>query len=123
MRSRDTTPQGRLAASTISVRLLRQISDKGRDLEQALKDAAGTDPVAAREAATLAHALAAEIDALVVELAGATMLAGKTAKEVRTATGIGTATLTRRVPKTLSALRGHVVEKDPTAPHGYRVTD
>ncbi len=123
MRSRDTTPQARLAASVISVRLLRRIGDKGRDIERALHDAAGTDPVAAREAVTRAHALATEIDALMIELAGATMLAGKTAKEVRTVTGIGTATLTRRVPKTLSALRGHAVEKDPAAPHGYRVTD
>ncbi|ORA27370.1 hypothetical protein [Mycobacterium aquaticum] len=123
MRSRDTTPQGRLAASTISVRLLRQISDKGRDIAQELQDAAGTDPAAAREAVTRAHALAAEIDALVVELAGATMLAGKTAAEVRSVTGIGTATLTRRVPKTLAALRGHVVERDAAAPHGYRVAD
>lgn len=123
MRSRDVTPQGRLAASTISVRLLRQIGDKGREIDDVLKAAAGTDPAAAREAVAAAHRLAAEIDALVVELAGATMLAGKTAEQVRTATGIGTATLTRHVPKTLAALRGHFVEKDSDAPYGYRIAD
>ncbi|MGV0675727.1 hypothetical protein ABQE62_05975 [Mycolicibacterium fortuitum] len=124
MRSRDATSEGRLAASTISVRLLRTIGDKGREIREVLLAAdASTDPASAREAVAAAHRLAAEIDALTVELAGATMLAGKTAEQVRTVTGIGTATLTRRVPKTLAALRGHVVVRDPAAPHGYRATD
>lgn len=123
MRSRDPMPHGRLAASNISVRLLREISAKGRDIDQVLKAAAGTDPAKAREAVTAAHRLAAEIHALVVELAGATMLAGKTAEQVHAATGIGTATLTRRVPKPLAALRGHVVERDPAAPYGYCIAD
>ncbi|SHR63283.1 Uncharacterised protein [Mycobacteroides abscessus subsp. massiliense] len=124
MRSRKSTPTGRQAASAIAVRLLRQIGAKGGELDEALRNTdARTDPAAAREAVATVHRLAAEIDALVIELAGVTMVAGKTAEQVRAATGIGTATLTRRVPKTLSTLRGHAVEKDPTAAHGYRVTD
>ncbi|MBX8687423.1 hypothetical protein GO011_08265 [Mycobacterium sp. 20091114027_K0903767] len=124
MRSRKSTVTGRRAASAIAVRLLRQISAKGGELDEALRNTdAATDPAAALEAVATAHRLAAEIDQLVVELAGVTMVAGKTAEQVRTATGIGTATLTRRVPKTLSALRGHAVEQDPAAPHGYRATD
>jgi hypothetical protein len=61
-----------------------------------------------------------EIDQLCMDLAGAAILGGMTATEVSAATGISTGTLTRRVPKTLTALRGKHITRDPTAAHGWR---
>lgn len=60
------------------------------------------------------------IDEMCMELAGAAILGGMTAKEVAEATGIPTATLTRRVPKTMTGLRGRDLVRDTTTEWGWR---
>lgn len=119
-RLREATPSNRDASLRIQRQLLWQIRGKASDAGSALKKAHQAAP--ATVLAKLIEFVRAhrEIDQLTYELAGAAILGGMTAAEVSAATGISTATLTRRVPKTLTALRGRNLVRDTGAPHGWR---
>ncbi|SHP27548.1 Uncharacterised protein [Mycobacteroides abscessus subsp. abscessus] len=64
-----------------------------------------------------------QIDAAVIELAAAAVLGGMPAADVATRSGISTATLTRRMPPYLRALRGEHLVRDPDAPYGWRAAE
>lgn len=119
-RLRAATETNQDASRQIQRRLLWKIRDLSNGAGSTLEKAHNAPPRTVLAQLTEFVRLHREIDALCMELAGAAILGGMTAKEVSKATGISTATLTRRVPKALTALRGRDVVRDTAAPHGWR---
>lgn len=123
-RYRRPTPSNVTASRDIQSQVLRRIAALSATVTERLKAAA--DPAIDVESRRghLAAARTAErsIDDAVIELAGAAVLGGMSAAEVASKSGISTATLTRRMPPYLRALRGHHVVPDPDAPYGWRPT-
>lgn len=119
-RPRMTTPTNRTAGADIARRALRQVRSRCNTAGLALK--LGRNADAAKALVQLAEVKRShdDLDALCLELAGAALLAGWTAEQVSDATGIGTAILTRRVPRSLTALRGANLTRDDRAPYGWK---
>lgn len=119
-RLRDVTPSNRDASVAIQRELLQKVRGKINGAGLALKQAHHAAPARVLEKLIEAWRAHQALDQLTYELAGAAILGGMTAVEVAEATGISASTLTRRVPKTLTALRGKHLTRDATAPHGWR---
>lgn len=119
-RLRDVTPSNRDASVAIQRQLLGKVRSQINGAALALKQATGSPPVKVLEKLAAVWRAHQAINQLTYELAGAAILGGMTAAEVAEATGISASTLTRRVPKTLTALRGKHLTRDATAPHGWR---
>ncbi|CPS10995.1 Uncharacterised protein [Mycobacteroides abscessus] len=120
-RLRDATPSNRDASLTIQRELLQKVRSRINGARLALKRASGAEhPGTVLARLTEFRRAHREIDELCMELAGVAILGGMTATEVSKATGISASTLTRRVPKSLTALRGRHITRDATAPHGWR---
>lgn len=117
---RGATPTNRTAGTDIHRAVLRKIRSRANAATLALKLANGAKPAVVLEKAVEVHRAYRDIDELCLELAGAVILSGYTAEQVHAATGISSATLTRHVPRTLTALRGKHLVRDATAPHGWR---
>lgn len=118
-RLRTATPTNRTAGDDITRVLLRQVRSRCNAAGLALKLARGAEPATALEKLAEVHEAYADLDQLCVELAGAAVLTGRSVESVAAATGISTATLTRRVPRSMTALRGQHLVRDPGAPHGW----
>lgn len=118
-RLRTATPTNRTAGDDIARVLLRQARSRCNAAGLALKLARGAEPATALEKLTEVHQVHVDLDQLCVELAGAAILAGRTVESVAAGTGISTATLTRRVPRSMTALRGQHLVRDQAAPHGW----
>ncbi|OLT79704.1 hypothetical protein BKG58_19950 [Mycobacteroides abscessus subsp. abscessus] len=119
-RFRRPTPSNVTASSDIQTTILRHIAALSGTVTKRLDAAAAADPQD-----RLAHLVAArtaerQIDAAVIELAAGAVLGGMPAAEASAKSGISTATLTRRMPPHLRALRGHHVVPDPEAPYGWK---
>lgn len=119
-RLRAATETNQDASRQIQRRLLWKIRDLSNGAGSALKEAHNAPPRTVLAQLAEFVRLHREIDRLTMELAGAAILGGMTATQVSEATGISTATLTRRVPKTMTGLRGRDVVRDNAAPHGWR---
>lgn len=120
-RYRRPTPSNVAASHAIQAVVLQRIAELSGTVTEQL-EAAMADPED-----RLAHLAAArraerDIDAAVVELAGAAVLGGMSAADVARRSGISTATLTRRVPPYLRQLRGEHLVQDAGAPYGWRPT-
>lgn len=120
-RLRDATPSNRDASVQIQGQLLSKVRGKANGAGLALKQAKGGE-APARVLEKLADFIRIHrgLDQLCTELAGAAILGGMTATAAAEATGISAAALSRRVPKTLTALRGRHIARDATAPWGWR---
>lgn len=119
-RFRRPTPSNVKASRDIQAAILRQIAALSATVTEELDAAAAADPQD-----RLAHLVAArtaerQIDAAVIELAAGAVLGGMSAADAASRSGISTATLTRRMPPYLRALRGHHVVPDPDAPYGWK---
>lgn len=125
-RLRDTTASNVTAGREIQVRLARRIRD-AEQKAQILSDrlVRGGQPISAADAADALdrlHKADQEIDALLMELVAAAILEGATAAQAAKLTGIGTATLTRRLPRELTDMRGRHLVQDRKARWRYRVS-
>jgi hypothetical protein len=118
-RLRTATPTNRTAGADVGRVTLRQVRSRCNAAGLALKLARGADAAQALEKLSEVHQAHADLDELMYELAGAAILSGRSVESVAAATGISTATLTRRVPRTMTALRGQHLVRDPQAPHGW----
>lgn len=118
-RLRTATPTNRTAGADIVRVTLRQVRSRANAANLALKLARGRDAATALEKLAEVHQVYCDLDQLCVELASAAILAGRTVESVAAATGISTATLTRRVPRSMTALRGQHLVRDQAAPHGW----
>ncbi|MBN7371115.1 hypothetical protein [Mycobacteroides abscessus] len=119
-RPRAATPTNRTAGNVLIRETLRKIRSRANAVDLALKQANQAEPEVVLAKLAEVRQAYLDLDQLCLELAGAAMLGGYTAEEVKGATGIGTATLTRRVPRSLAALRGKHLVRDHDAPHGWR---
>lgn len=118
---RGATPTNRTAGADIHRALLRKVRSRANAATLALKLVNGAaKPAVVLEKAVEVHRAYHDIDELCLELAGAVILSGYTAEQVHAATGISTATLTRHVPRAMTALRGKHLVRDDAAPHGWR---
>ncbi|OBK09599.1 hypothetical protein A5637_29220 [Mycolicibacterium fortuitum] len=120
-RFRRPTPSNVTASRAIQQEILQRIAALSGTVIQELDAAAAAD-----HQDRLAHLVAArtaerQIDTAVIELAAGAVLGGMSAAEASAKSGISTATLTRRMPPHLRALRGHHVVPDPEAPYGWRL--
>ena len=122
-RFRRTTVSNLIASSAIAERVLDRIVDLSEKAADEFEAAAADGIALAERRAHLAEALEAEaaIDAATLELAGALILGGASAHQVASRTGISTATITRRVPRAITRLRGHELVEDPADPYGWRM--
>lgn len=120
-RLRTATPTNRTAGADIVRVILRQVRSRANAANLALKLARGAEPATALEKLGEVHQSYIDLDLLMYELAGAAILAGRSVESVAAATGISTATLTRRAPRTMTELRGQHLTRDPHAPHGWTV--
>lgn len=126
-RLRDTTASNVTAGREIQIRIARRIRETEQKA-QVLADrlVRGKQPISVADAADALdrlHKADAEIDALLMELVAAGILEGATAAQAAKLTGIGTATLTRRLPRELTDMRGRHLRPDPKARWRYRVSD
>lgn len=119
-RPRMTTPTNRTAGADVARRALRQVRGRCNAAGLALKLGRTSDVEKALVQLAEVKRAHDDLDRLCLELAGAALLAGGTAEQVSEATGIGTAILTRRVPRSLTALRGANLVRDERAPYGWR---
>ncbi|OHU33336.1 hypothetical protein BKG79_22280 [Mycobacteroides chelonae] len=119
-RLREATPSNRDASQQIQRQLLWKIKGHANGAGLALKLAQGAAPLTVLAKLIEFWRKHRVIDSLCLELAGAAILGGMTAAEVSAATGISTATLTRRVPRTLTGLRGRHLVRDAAAEWGWR---
>lgn len=119
-RLRDATYSGTQARQQIMRTRVWKVRDQARAADTALRKAHKGSPAEALRQLVGFNSAHAAIEELIFELCGAAILGGMTAQQVAEATGIPTATLTRRVPKGLTAMRGLHVVKDPAAPFGWR---
>lgn len=119
-RPRMTTPSNRTAGADVARRTLRQVRSRCNAAGLALKLGRTSDAEKAREKLAEVKRAHDDLDALCLELAGGALLAGWTAEQVSEATGIGTAILTRRVPRSLTALRGANLTRDDRSPYGWK---
>ncbi|CPR93134.1 hypothetical protein PP568_07080 [Mycobacteroides abscessus] len=125
-RLRDTTATNVTAGREIQIRLARRIRETEQKA-QVLADrlVRGGQPISAEDAADALerlHKADQEIDELLMELVAAGVLEGATTAQAAKLTGIGTATLTRRLPRELTDLRGRNLAPDRKARWRYRAT-
>ncbi|QQG95884.1 hypothetical protein HBE99_02555 [Mycobacteroides chelonae] len=121
-RFRRPTPSNVTASRAIQQQVLRRIAELSATVTEQLEAAA--DPAIDVETRR-GHLVAARraeqaIDDAAVELAAAAIVGGMSAADVARRSGVSTATLTRRMPAYLRALRGEHVVPDPDAPYGWR---
>lgn len=121
-RLRDATPTNRDAAQQIQRQLLWKLRGHANGARLALTQAHHAAPLMVLAKLIEFRRKHRMIDEMCMELAGAAILGGVTAAEVAEATGISTATMTRRVPKTMTGLRGRHLVRDTTAEWGWRDT-
>lgn len=123
-RFRRPTPSNAAASRAIQQQVLRRIAELSATVTEQLEAAAdpAVDVETRRGHLVAARQAERSIDDAVIELAAACILGGMSAAEVASKSGISTATLTRRMPPYLRALRGHHVVPDPDAPYGWRPT-
>jgi len=107
-RYRRPTPSNVTASREIQEQILRRIAELSATATAALKSAANPEIDVVTRRGHLAAARTAEkqIDDATIELAAAVVLGGGRAADVAARSGISTATLTRRMPAYLRALRG-----------------
>ncbi|OCB66242.1 hypothetical protein A5729_12575 [Mycobacterium vulneris] len=123
-RLRGATQTNRTAGRALQAQIARRIVQKATAAETGIERVgANVTAAEALDALTKAHRVDAEIDELMFELIAACVLEGASTEDVRRITGIGTATLTRRLPRTLTGLRGKDLRADHAAPHGWREKD
>lgn len=122
MRYRRPTPTNIAASRDIQHVILQRIAALSATAVAELKAAENPDiDVTARRGHLVAARNAErQIDAATLELAGAVILGGASAAHVASRSGISTATLTRRTPPYLRALRGQHLVRDGSAPYGWR---
>ncbi|SLJ22848.1 Uncharacterised protein [Mycobacteroides abscessus subsp. abscessus] len=120
-RLRKPTATNITASIDIRRQILERISELSTTAEQAFTAVQTAETDAQLELLASARTAQLEIDAAVVELASAVLLAGVPAHTVSTQSGISTATLTRNNPPYMAGLRGHDLVQDPSAPYGWRV--
>ncbi|MFN6549518.1 hypothetical protein ACP6C7_04020 [Mycolicibacterium septicum] len=121
-RFRRPTPSNIKASRSIQTAILQRIAELSATFTDELEAAAVADPRDRLGHLVAARAAEKRIDDAVIELAAAVILGGAPAAEVATKSAISTATLTRRTPPYLRALRGHHVVPDTGAPYGWRPT-
>lgn len=119
-RLRDATPSNQEASLQIQRQLLWKIKGHANGARLALTQAHHAAPLTVLAKLAEFRRKHQVIEQLTYELAGAAILGGMTATEVSEATGIPTATLTRRAPKTLTGLRGRNLLRDKGADWGWR---
>lgn len=121
-RFRRPTPSNVSASRAIQAAVLRRIAELSATVTAALEAAADTaiDVETRRGHLVAARQAERDIDAAVIELAGAAVLGGMSAADVARRSGVSTATLTRRVPPYLRTLRGDHLVEDADAPYGWR---
>lgn len=122
MRYHRPTPTNIAASRDIQHVILQRIAALSATAVAELKAAENPDiDVTARRGHLVAARNAErQIDAATLELAGAVILGGASAAHVASRSGISTATLTRRMPPYLRALRGQHLVRDEAAPYGWR---
>lgn len=120
-RYRRPTPSNVTASRDIQQQILQRIAELSATAVAQL-DAAAADIDAQTRRGHLVVARNAEqaIDAAVIELAATAVLGGMPAAAVASRSGISTATLTRRMPPYLRALRGEHLVRDEAAPYRWR---
>ncbi|WP_071289775.1 hypothetical protein [Mycolicibacterium llatzerense] len=126
-RLRDTTATNVTAGREIQIRIARRIRETEQKA-QILSDrlVRGGQPISAEDAMAALeklHKADQEIDQLLMELVAAGVLEGATAAQAAKLTGIGTATLTRRLPRELTDMRGRHLAPDRKARWRYRVSE
>ncbi|MGV7586306.1 hypothetical protein PJI74_01060 [Mycobacterium kansasii] len=121
-RYRRSTPTNVTASREIQQQILQQISALSATATAELTAAESLDIDVITRRVHLVAARQAEraIDAACIELACAVVLGGASAAHVASRSGISTATLTRRMPPYLRALRGEHLVRDADAPYGWR---
>jgi len=121
-RYRRPTPSNVTASREIQEQILRRIAELSATATAALKSAANPEIDVVTRRGHLAAARTAEkqIDDATIELAAAVVLGGGRAADVAARSGISTATLTRRMPAYLRALRGEHLVQDADAPYGWK---
>lgn len=118
-RFRRPTPSNVTASRDIQTTILQRIAALSATVTEEL-EAATADPQDRLAHLTAARTAEKRIDDAAIELAAAAIVGGMSAAEVASRSGVSTATLTRRMPPYLRALRGHHVVPDPDAPYGWR---
>lgn len=126
-RLRDTTATNVTAGREIQIRLARRVRE-AEQKAQVLADrlVRGGQPISAEDAADALeklHKADLAIDELLMELVAAGVLEGATTAQAAAGTGFGTATLTRRLPRELTDLRGRHLRPDRKARWRYQVSD
>lgn len=124
-RYRRPTPSNIAASRDIQHAILQRIAALSATATAALKSAADPEIDVVTRRGHLAAARTAErdIDAAVIELASAVVLGGGRAADVAARSGVSTATLTRRMPAYLRALRGEHLVRDADSPYGWKRTE
>ncbi|SKM36013.1 Uncharacterised protein [Mycobacteroides abscessus subsp. abscessus] len=122
MRYRRPTPTNIAASRDIQHVILQRIAALSATAVAELTAAENPDiDVTARRGHLVAARNAErQIDAATLELAAAVILGGASAAHVASRSRISTATLTRRMPPYLRALRGQHLVRDEAAPYGWR---
>lgn len=123
-RYRRATPSNVKASRAIQDAILQRIVALSATATAALESAADPEIDVVTRRGHLATARTAEkqIDDAVIELAAAAVLGGGHAADVARRSGISTATLTRRMPPYMRALRGEHLVEDADAPYGWKLT-
>lgn len=121
-RYRRPTPSNIAASRDIQHQVLQKIAALSATATASLKSAADPeiDVVIRRRHFAAARQAEKQIDDATIELAAALVLGGSRAADVAARSGISTATLTRRMPPYLRALRGERLVPDPDAPYGWK---
>lgn len=124
-RYRRPTPSNIVASREIQAAILQRIATLSATATAELTAAAVTDidVPTRREHLVAARQAEREIDAACIELACAVVLGGTSAAHVASRSGISTATLTRRMPPYLRAMRGEHLVRDEVAPYGWRTRE
>lgn len=121
-RYRRPTPSNVTASADIQAEILQRIASLSAAVTKELEAAAdpSIDVVTRRGHLVAARTAEKQIDDAVIELAAAVILGGASAAYVASRSRISTATLTRRVPPYMSAMRGEHLVRDEAAPYGWR---
>lgn len=120
-RFRRPTPSNVTASRAIQQEILQRIAALSGTVTKELDAAAAADPQDRLAHLAAARTAERQIDDAVIELAAACILGGMSAADVARRSGISTATLTRRMPPYLRALRGQHLVEDADAPYGWRL--
>lgn len=125
-RLRNANSSNRVAANRMQQTISRKLVDRAEEAQADLQQLKGRQGVTVGEVLDALEKIRLaqpDVDELVYELVASAVLAGATAAEIRAATGIGTATQTRRLPRTLTRLRGHQLREVSDSRHGWRAMD